>query len=532
MATEQTCYNCENEIEGTPLTVGDNTICATCYNELGDSGDIFFCEDCEGNYWSAETSEYLISNEGIVCEECFGLGDYPTCGECEMVFSASDPRWINGEDGFCTGCIWERDEDQYSNRPFDKSSTKYQSKEVGEVIKSKRRFGVEIELLNKEVKEIGELSTEIDRSFGFEHDGSIRGEGQGIEVVTPIMSGRKGEEAIRDMFTKINKHNFTTNVTCGLHVHLDGKGFMNDQKILMGTVESPPIEKIEELDMESKLLFIVKRELADTLSRQGSIELSDVAGLLAEESRNSTRLFLSKTLNAPVPNVKITTSSWINKDMKVKSIVFSELTEKERIDEMENGQTAERVGVSNNDYVFLVDRNQNLTNTKTLLYLYTAYGDVFLAMLPKSRRQHNAFCQRLSMSFAPNQIEMIDTYSELEALWYKTKSLMDTATRKGRKYDDSRYYGINLHSLFAKYGTIEIRMHAATLDPDKAIYWIALHQDILDKISCGDIRIKNLKDGTNFFEIKDRADYLINTLQLREPIRKYMEQRIKYFNQK
>ena len=46
------------------------------------------------------------------------------------------------------------------------------------------------------------------------------------------------------------------------------------------------------------------------------------------------------------------------------------------------------------------------------------------------------------------------------------------------KYNDCRYFGFNLHSLFYR-DTIEFRYHAGTIEPEKIMSWSKLLRSIL-----------------------------------------------------
>ena len=54
--------------------------------------------------------------------------------------------------------------------------------------------------------------------------------------------------------------------------------------------------------------------------------------------------------------------------------------------------------------------------------------------------------------------------------------------RKGHKYNDKRYYGLNLHSYFFR-RTLEVRYHSATFNYDKIANWIWFHLFVVDFVS-------------------------------------------------
>ena len=415
-------------------------------------------------------------------------------------------------------------------RHFDGSSKAFQSRDKGQIIKSKRKFGVEIEMFHSKRKAIHDLYKGISSAFGFEHDGSIEARGaNAIEVVSPIMQGSLGETGVKDLFLRANKLGFSVNKTCGLHVHLDGKDFSKTDKTFIAPIEI----------LDGKLLsgmkpddygFIITLDVLQAITSRSSMSSEEVARLLMDEyiSTRNRRIFLSKALGTNIPEITIKECSLTVGKTKVMVDMYCLAKPSPSYEEL-NGKELTRLIPAQDDLFCVIYNNKNLKNVLTLLYLHTVFGDVFMSMLPKSRRQDNLYCQQLSLGFSAGQIENIESFTELESAWYKTKTAIDVQRRKGNKYDDSRYFSINLHSLFAKYGTIEVRSHSATLDPSKVLYWVAFHQEILDNIVAGKISISSLSKGTHLFHIEDKTAFLIKAMQLRAPLRTYMQQRIDYF---
>lgn len=415
-------------------------------------------------------------------------------------------------------------------RHFDASSKQFQGKEKGQVIKSLRKFGVEVEMIHTKRKSIADLAKGVAEAFGFEHDGSIdAGGGIGIEVVSPIMKGRIGELGIRDLFVRINKLGFLVNKTCGLHVHLDGKDFSKNEKYTIVHVESVDETLLANL-AEDDYAFVIKKEVMEALGKNSSMNVEDIARLVMDEylTCDNNTLFLSKSMGHSVPDIQVKDSVMVVGKSKTLIDMYA-LGEATPEYASLSGVEVKANVPSPDDLFCVMYSNRNLQNVLTLLYLHTVYGDVFMSMLPKSRRQENLYCQQLSLGFSAGQIETIQTFTELENAWYKTRTINETQRKKGNKYDDSRYFSINLHSLFAKYGTIEFRSHSATLDPNKVLYWVAFHQEILDNIVSGKINIRSLSKGSHLFHVEDKTKFLMEALQLRQPLKTYMQQRIDYF---
>lgn len=101
-----------------------------------------------------------------------------------------------------------------SRRPWS-TKDKYLSNESGNIIQSKRPFGVEIECIapsSTAMCTVGNAFPEL----------GIGSDGGGYEFKTPRLSGIKGEQYIVNLGHKLLEKDFNVKPTCGLHIHLDG----------------------------------------------------------------------------------------------------------------------------------------------------------------------------------------------------------------------------------------------------------------------------------------------------------------------
>lgn len=403
-------------------------------------------------------------------------------------------------------------------RPFNGSTIRFQSKTQGKIIRSLRKFGIEVEMYNETTSHILKFASQISNLFGLEHDGSLDTPGHAVEVVSPILRGEAGENAVRDLFDNINEYDFKINSSCGFHVHLDGSDFSNKSKTYecsVGEITEEVVKKIK----NGTQVVVVKDKLIKSLRGGEYPQYNDnelVEILLSESSRGDNYLFLSKALGYSVLDARKTESRISIGDTDIIVTLFTA--------EDENRDVAPE------DRVFIIDGNNNLSNILTLLYLHTVYGDVFSSMLPKSRRQGNMYCQKLSTIFSPTQIENITSFTELERAWYGVSTSRDVGGHKSNKYDDSRYFSVNLHSLFSKYGTVEFRSHSPTLNSQKALYWIALNQKIMDNIADGRVTISSLRGAVSIFELDDKVDFMLGALDLGATLNEYVKSRIDYFS--
>lgn len=522
---------------------GITNLCASCFVRLSGNGTINDCIDCGDRHLSSRLirARTRTSLTARVCHECLE-DNYHQCVGCGL-FS---------HDGLDELCSCQQNNANIHMRSFNKKCRTFLSKkdELGDIIQSPRKFGVEIEVFNDKRDNIIGLSKTIAKDFGFDHDGSIKDDSgmnhpNGVEIVTPPMSGKKGEDGMVDLLKKINEKEFAVNNSCGLHAHFSADDFNNEIKITYTRVSS-----VCKDNYNPKLSgFIIKKELMQFLSQYANTEqIIDTLSyqFIEQGSFSNATSTIKKQLGIPdhVNVRRIQTAekygivTYDGKEIPSVLKVFSptELDIKEARDKANVAREAgdykssdPRVKTESDDYFCQVSRKDNLRNVKTLFYLYTAFQDVFLSMLPYDRREKNRHCQKLTSKFSLLDIEQIQSYDDLESLWFKTTNGREKRIKKGDQYDDSRYYGFNLHSLFGKYGTIEIRHHDGTLDIDNILYWIALHQTILDRVSTKQVDIHRLSEGADLFSVEDKTKYLLEALGLRQGLREYINTKIKHF---
>lgn len=162
------------------------------------------------------------------------------------------------------------------------------------------------------------------------------------------------------------------------------------------------------------------------------------------------------------------------------------------------------------------DIAQSPSKVKTLLALYINFDSVLQAMLPESRR-NNRYCKSLT-EFNSENLLKTRMMSSIERLWYKDR-LSNISNRKGHKYDNSRYYGINFHSLFYR-GTIEVRYHNGTTNADKILKWTALHTLIVDKVANGEILPEAITSA------EKTVEGFLSLITAPQSLRQYVNERI------
>lgn len=94
------------------------------------------------------------------------------------------------------------------------------------------------------------------------------------------------------------------------------------------------------------------------------------------------------------------------------------------------------------------------------------------------------YCIPLASSYDLDAIAGCKTERELKNVWYK-------GNVGNGHYHNSRYHNVNLHCYWDRHGTLEIRSHGGTIDPNKILLWLRMHQQIVDKLE--DIEFDELK---------------------------------------
>lgn len=350
--------------------------------------DIVNCVDCNSRMSRANDEVFTVGFVSWACEECYNE-NYFFCHECDGLHH-NDNSFIRYGHSFCESCYDEREDNydcddyNYLRKPqlIHKEYVKNPNK-AGQIIKSPRLFGIELEVIGREEDEIYNFSKKLPKQFGIVTDSSIDDE-RGIEIVTPILAGLNGEKAVRNVSELLKKYNFYTDKSCGFHCHLDGRDFRMNEKTV------------------------------------------------------------------------------IKDRRKAKNVYYAPSD-------------------------FLLDEQIVQKRLVSLMLFYSIFDDVILAMIPKSRRT-NTFCKTLKDDFHFTELitmlnNTVNRYSNIEMLWYRADNYGRVEEQKADRWDGTRYHGINIHSLFGKRKTIEIRYHGGTINGKKILQWVSLHQHILDTIS-------------------------------------------------
>jgi hypothetical protein len=354
-------------------------------------------------------------------------------------------------DGLCVLCHDDHnaeDEGTYSTPEVssDYQTREYVSKKDGKMTTKDRTYGVEIECVvpygNKD-KFIEELPSHC----GVAYDASINAEAGtfGAEIQTPVLSGEKGENLLKKLCDHLNNCEARVNTSCGLHVHFGAEDFS----------PAPTVKQISYLE------YIWCRDKFHPIE------------LLAEEVDPFCQNYLR---HIPL---------FVNREETDDGKYIFKLGQRAKtLMKMEWGtDTANQVQESIEKSTVIVKTQGKIKALKRLLYFYSVFDRAFIAMLPPSRQNGNQYCVPFGNIMSPREIETLKTADDLDMSWFREKDKEIINSRKGSRYDDSRYTGFNILPLFKKNKTIEIRYHGGTIDYDKIIAWVSLHQKIFNLIS-------------------------------------------------
>lgn len=181
----------------------------------------------------------------------------------------------------------------------------------------------------------------------------------------------------------------------------------------------------------------------------------------------------------------------------------------------------------------------DVMNTKfapqKLMLFYMVFEDVIMSFLPLSRRD-NTYCLPITEFYHINEIKNCNSIEELESIWYRKDDTSEIRKCKNNKYDQSRYAGINFHSLLAN-KHIEIRYHSGTINYHKIMNWIKLHVAILDRIvesqksgNENKIDLNTLLKIRFKLGLKEKTESFFDYLNLSDEVKKYFLDRQKTFS--
>jgi hypothetical protein len=137
-----------------------------------------------------------------------------------------------------------------------------------------------------------------------------------------------------------------------------------------------------------------------------------------------------------------------------------------------------------------------------IISFYTLFEDCITMFLPANRR-NNRFCKYIRGEFSLSRLAEVETFEDLMLYWYKTNDIESAFSHMREHYNQSRYYGMNLHAFF-QHQNVEIRHHSGTLNAQKILEWVNLHTAIIDHCIKADTTLDTIQN--DFESLQNEAD--------------------------
>lgn len=177
-------------------------------------------------------------------------------------------------------------------------------------------------------------------------------------------------------------------------------------------------------------------------------------------------------------------------------------------------------------HIHLDARDFRNNKRKIVQVIKTFYSieDMIFSILPPSRWT-SKYCQKLSKDYLYNNF---NSTTKPDEAWYKEedKSILDG--RKQRKYDKSRYYGLNVHSIFLR-GTLELRYHSGTINEYKIIQWTNFALHVVD-YALNHYKATEVEALFSMETSKNKFNFMCNLFKLPPELKEYLMSRIRKFN--
>lgn len=166
------------------------------------------CDNCSDIEF---TNVIHNTRTGEICDNCYE-NYYTECNHCNELVHRDN----TDGDGNCEDC---QSSDEIDFHDYKVNDEKFIGTVKGDVIKSLRPFGIELEVVYRNSEKAKTFCDTLPREVGVTTDGSIQG--MGLELQTPPSNGKIAEEMITNMSKNFVRYDFKVNKTCGFHLHID-----------------------------------------------------------------------------------------------------------------------------------------------------------------------------------------------------------------------------------------------------------------------------------------------------------------------
>ena len=170
---------------------------------------------------------------------------------------------------------------------------------------------------------------------------------------------------------------------------------------------------------------------------------------------------------------------------------------------------------------FQVPKN-DLEYLKKIFFFYNLYEPLFYQLVSKSRK-NNKFCSSINKTYPLNISKLMQckTLIEFKKIIYQVDTSLEVKEEQQEHTSDKRYSWLNLHSIFYR-GTLEIRLHNGTINPNKVLFWLKIHNEILDYL-----KINSL---SNIMKLSPNKEKFLSIFCFKT--RRYILERMQYLRYK
>ena len=480
-------------------------------------------------------------------------GTFTNTPQTVFVPNGAAPQFMLDEEAIENALADIRELEAEIEAPAKKNSA-FESDEKGQFITSDRTFGVEFEINFQNDRDA--LAGAIGEGYHLDHDGSVR---RGVEVVSPVLRGKAGEDQVLKTCETITKHGGDTDDSCGLHIHLGAKDFFNGKEAAVIPL-AKALTQCKEKGYKASHYYIMHESAIESLLESTSGERLNLAHALIDkqafdvfrvaefiEALNSKSLQVLNVMFSGLPNSRAQNFHLViarrknGPRSKPTLKVVNLQTEKEI-----QGYRGKPVSfLSVNNYALITPEVSRkllavrvpaetqdiyVSRLKRVAAFVVAFDDVIASMLPLERRD-NDYAKRLDQKISIEDLmecnSLIDIFKAY--MHIGPNGTMGQARRESRH--SSRYCGFNLHALL-KHGTIEIRYHAGTIAAHKVLHWIVLWQAILDLAKDTDnprCKLDNLLRASMIVNLAQKTDLFFKKLKLPPDTENYFRARINEF---
>lgn len=421
------------------------------------------------------------------------------------------------------------------------------SKTAGKIITSLRTFGVEYEV-NLSWNVSDRLREMITAAYNVVHDGSVR---DGLEVVSPILGGKKGEEEVDKVCAKLAELNAGADDSCGLHVHIGASDFFQRSRseiwtlehVLKFITENPKTQK-EFLILHESVIKNIKKQLPQI--HQAIIYCEPIGFFNTEKLTESLSSVPSnRCVFTSDQDIRLKMSSNYGKK-KLGKLNTSTVSTEDDLRKLVAAYKGAPVSCnllnsividskySANMRVLVRDDQSssttNLTRLKRLAAFYVTFDDIIASMLPSDRRA-NDYARRAVHRMSLEAIRECSTVTQFLKTWMNFSSEESIQEARPDARPRARYCGLNLYALL-KQSTIEIRYLGGTIDAQLIKHWIALHHAIVDLSADVDIvrgSVDSIAKASLIIDLGKKTDIFFKKLRLGYETEEYIRSLIDRF---